>query len=77
MSTTTTAILVGLSTWLLLVFNPDGSIGLYSWPHVLLAAFAAVVAARSLSTVDPLRLRSLRRSVAATESDVPAGATRD
>jgi alpha-1,6-mannosyltransferase len=59
MSTTTLVILVGLSTWLMLVFQPDGSIGLYTLPHVLLATFAAVVAARSLVTVDPLRLRSV------------------
>lgn len=60
MSATTLAVLVGLSTWLMLMFNPDGSIGLYSLPHVLLATFAAVVAGRSLLTVDPLRLRSVR-----------------
>lgn len=72
MSTTTTAVVVGLSTWLLVVFNPDGSIGLYSWPHVLLAIVAAVVAARSLTTVDPLRLRSLRRAGVAAD---PVGAT--
>ncbi|MFE3289825.1 alpha-(1-_6)-mannopyranosyltransferase A [Rhodococcus sp. NPDC059234] len=59
MSTTTLVILVGLSTWLMLVFQPDGSIGLYTLPHVLLATFAAVVAARSLVTVDPLRIRSV------------------
>ncbi|SEL75504.1 alpha-(1-_6)-mannopyranosyltransferase A [Rhodococcus maanshanensis] len=58
MSTTTLMILVGLSTWLMLVFQPDGSIGLYTLVHVLLATFAAVVAAKSLVTVDPLRLRS-------------------
>ncbi|MGW5075355.1 alpha-(1-_6)-mannopyranosyltransferase A [Rhodococcus sp. NPDC004095] len=72
MSTTTLMVLVGLSTWLMLVFNPDGSIGLYSLPHVLLATFAAVVAARSLVTVDPLRLRSVREpKVAATTADAP------
>ncbi|MFD4294028.1 alpha-(1-_6)-mannopyranosyltransferase A [Rhodococcus sp. NPDC058505] len=65
MSTTTLMVLVGLSTWLMLMFNPDGSIGLYSLPHVLLATFAAVVAARSLVTVDPLRLRSGRAPAAA------------
>ncbi|TQF73583.1 alpha-(1-_6)-mannopyranosyltransferase A [Rhodococcus spelaei] len=65
MSTTTLVILVGLSTWLMLVFQPDGSIGLYTLPHVLLATFAAVVAARSLVTVDPLRIRSVSSTAAA------------
>ncbi|MFC4602162.1 alpha-(1-_6)-mannopyranosyltransferase A [Rhodococcus kronopolitis] len=60
MSRTTLMVVVGLSTWLMLVFQPDGSIGLYTLPHVLLATFAAVVAAKSLVTVDPLRLRSVR-----------------
>lgn len=57
LSPTTLAILVGLSSWLMLVFQPDGSIGLYSFPHVALATFASVVAAMSLRTEDPLRLR--------------------
>ena len=64
-------LLVGLSTWLMLVFQPDGSIGLYTLPHVLLATFAAVVAAMSLVTVDPLRLRSVRQHAEATP-DTPA-----
>lgn len=58
LSTRTLMILVGLSTWLMLVFRPDGSIGLYTFVHVALATFAAVVAALSLTRVDPLRLRS-------------------
>ncbi len=59
MSATTLTVLVGLSAWLMLVFQPDGSIGLYTFPHVVLATFAAVVAALSLRTVDPLRLRAV------------------
>nr|WP_246024020.1 alpha-(1->6)-mannopyranosyltransferase A [Nocardia yunnanensis] len=58
LSTTTLQVLVGVCTWLMLVFQPDGSIGLYDWVHVALATFAAVVAALSLSTVDPLKLRA-------------------
>ncbi|MFT7024354.1 MAG: alpha-1,6-mannosyltransferase [Rhodococcus sp. (in: high G+C Gram-positive bacteria)] len=57
LSTRTLMVLVGLSAWLMLVFRPDGSIGLYTLGHVALATFAAVVAALSLTTVDPLRLR--------------------
>ncbi|MFI7668987.1 alpha-(1-_6)-mannopyranosyltransferase A [Nocardia sp. NPDC049526] len=58
LSTTTLMVLVGLCTWLMLVFQPDGSIGLYSFGHVAAATFAAVVAALSLRRVDPLRLRA-------------------
>ncbi|MEU7140680.1 alpha-(1-_6)-mannopyranosyltransferase A [Nocardia sp. NPDC046473] len=63
LSTTTLMVLVGLCTWLMLVFNPDGSIGLYSFWHVALATFAAVVAAMSLRKVDPLRLRATPPSI--------------
>lgn len=58
LSTSTLMWLVGLCTWLMLVFQPDGSIGLYNFWHVAAATFAAVVAALSLRTVDPLRLHS-------------------
>lgn len=60
MSTPVLMLLVGLCTWLMLVFQPDGSIGLYTFWHVSAAIFAAVVAALSLRTVDPLRLRAQR-----------------
>ncbi|MEV5839773.1 alpha-(1-_6)-mannopyranosyltransferase A [Nocardia sp. NPDC052112] len=71
LSTTTLMVLVGLCTWLMLVFQPDGSIGLYSFTHVAAATFAAVVAALSLRKVDPLRLRATppeSNPVAVTES---------
>ncbi|GAA5058692.1 alpha-(1-_6)-mannopyranosyltransferase A [Nocardia callitridis] len=58
LSTTTLMLLVGVCTWLMLVFQPDGSIGLYNVWHVAAATFAAVVAAMSLRKVDPLRLRA-------------------
>lgn len=58
LSTRTLMVLVGLCTWLMLVFQPDGSIGLYNFWHVALATFASVVAALSLRTVDPLHLNS-------------------
>lgn len=70
LSTRTLMILVGLSTWLMLVFRPDGSIGLYTWAHVALATFAAVVAALSLTRVDPLRLRATPSTAVET---TPAG----
>ncbi|WP_405498105.1 alpha-(1-_6)-mannopyranosyltransferase A [Nocardia sp. NBC_00511] len=58
LSTTTLQVLVGLCTWLMLVFQPDGSIGLYNFWHVALSTFAAVVAALALRHVDPLKLRA-------------------
>jgi alpha-1,6-mannosyltransferase len=57
MSTGTLMVLVGLCTWLMLVFEPGGAIGMYNFWHVAAATFVAVVAALSLRTVDPLRLR--------------------
>ncbi|WP_242459186.1 alpha-(1-_6)-mannopyranosyltransferase A [Rhodococcoides fascians] len=60
LSRTTLMVLTGLSTWLMLVFQPDGAIGLYNIVHVALAVIAAVVAALALTRVDPLRLRSDR-----------------
>ena len=57
MSTGTLMALVGLCTWLMLVFEPGGAIGMYNFWHVAVATFVAVVAALSLRTVDPLRLR--------------------
>ncbi|WP_084530050.1 alpha-(1-_6)-mannopyranosyltransferase A [Nocardia crassostreae] len=62
LSTRTLQILVGLCTWLMLVFQPDGSIGLYTFWHVAAATFAAVVAALALRTVDPLKLRAPERA---------------
>ncbi|WP_405495091.1 alpha-(1-_6)-mannopyranosyltransferase A [Nocardia sp. NBC_00511] len=58
LSTNTLMALVGLCTWLMLVFNPDGNHGLDNFWHVAAATFVAVVAATSLRIVDPLRLRS-------------------
>lgn len=78
LSTRTLMILVGLSTWLMLVFQPDGSLGLYTFAHVVAATFAAVVAALSLRTVDPLRLRSSSKSPESeTENAQSAGDSSD
>lgn len=73
LSTRTLMVLVGLSTWLMLVFRPDGSIGLYTVAHVALATFAAVVAALSLTKVDPLRLRG-RSAKQSTHTEPPLAA---
>jgi alpha-1,6-mannosyltransferase len=38
------AAIAGLSTWVMVVFKPDGSHGMYSWLHVSLAATCALAA---------------------------------
>ncbi|MVU82166.1 alpha-(1-_6)-mannopyranosyltransferase A [Nocardia sp. ET3-3] len=57
LSTRTLQVLVGLCTWLMLIFQPDGS-PVSSIVHGTLAIFFAVVAALSLCKVDPLKLRA-------------------
>ncbi|MGB8387423.1 alpha-(1-_6)-mannopyranosyltransferase A [Mycobacterium sp.] len=42
------AIIAGLSTWVMVIFKPDGSHGMYSWLHFSLATACALVAAYSL-----------------------------
>jgi alpha-1,6-mannosyltransferase len=43
------AVIAGLSTWITVIWKPDGAHGMYSWTHVLLAAACAAVAWYSLS----------------------------
>lgn len=38
------ALIAGFSTWIMVIFKPDGSHGMYSWLHVLLATTCAVAA---------------------------------
>ena len=42
------AVVAGLSTWITVIWKPDGAHGMYSWAHVLLAAACAAVAWYSL-----------------------------
>ncbi|HSS24519.1 MAG TPA: alpha-(1-_6)-mannopyranosyltransferase A [Mycobacterium sp.] len=42
------AIIAGLSIWVMVIFKPDGSQGMYSWLHVSLATACALVAWYSL-----------------------------
>lgn len=42
------AVVAGLSTWIAVIWKPDGAHGMYSWPHVLLATACAAVAWYSL-----------------------------
>ncbi|KAA0120747.1 alpha-(1-_6)-mannopyranosyltransferase A [Mycolicibacterium sp. P9-22] len=43
------ALIAGFSTWIMVIFKPDGSHGMYSWIHVILATACAVAAWYSLS----------------------------
>jgi alpha-1,6-mannosyltransferase len=38
------AAIAGFSTWVMVIFKPDGSHGMYSWIHVFLATACALVA---------------------------------
>lgn len=58
LSTSTLMVLVGLCTWLMLAWKPDGDLGLYNPVHMLLATAVAGLAAWSLRQPDPLRLGS-------------------
>ncbi|WP_428338552.1 alpha-(1-_6)-mannopyranosyltransferase A [Mycobacterium sp.] len=42
------AAIAALSTWIMVIFKPDGAQGMYSWPHVLLATAVAAFAWRTL-----------------------------
>jgi alpha-1,6-mannosyltransferase len=42
------AAIAGFSTWIMVIFKPDGSHGMYSWIHVLLATACAALAWYSL-----------------------------
>ena len=42
------ALIAGFSTWIMVIFKPDGSHGMYSWLHVLLATACALAAWHSL-----------------------------
>ncbi|MCV7401019.1 alpha-(1-_6)-mannopyranosyltransferase A [Mycobacterium fragae] len=42
------AAIAGFSTWIMVIFKPDGAHGMYSWIHVLIATACAMVAWYSL-----------------------------
>jgi alpha-1,6-mannosyltransferase len=48
-SPTSIALIAGFSTWIMVIFKPDGSHGMYSWIHVALATFCALGAWYALS----------------------------
>ena len=57
------AVIAGLSTWITVIWKPDGAHGLYSWGHVLLATASGALAWYSLrrATVDKPRPRAVNR----------------
>jgi alpha-1,6-mannosyltransferase len=46
------AAIAALSTWIMVIFKPDGAHGMYSWPHVLLATAVAAFAWRTLNRAE-------------------------
>ncbi len=61
------AAIAGFSTWIMVIFKPDGSHGMYSWLHVILATGVAVAAWYSLAHAPEQAERP--------ESAEPAGST--
>ena len=43
------AAIAGFSTWIMVIFKPDGAHGMYSWVHVLVATTCALIAWYTLS----------------------------
>jgi alpha-1,6-mannosyltransferase len=42
------ALIAGFSTWVMVIFKPDGSHGMYSWLHFSVATACAILAWRAL-----------------------------
>jgi alpha-1,6-mannosyltransferase len=52
------AAIASFSTWIMVIFKPDGAHGMYSWVHVLLATACATIAWRALYGVSAPERRS-------------------
>jgi alpha-1,6-mannosyltransferase len=59
------ALIAGLSTWVMVIFKPDGSHGMYSWLHFSLATAVAVAAWYALYRVPAARTDAAEEPVAA------------
>jgi len=59
------AIIAGLSTWVMVIFKPDGSQGMYSWLQVSLATACALVAWYSLYRMPEPKATEAEEPVAA------------
>jgi alpha-1,6-mannosyltransferase len=64
------AVIAGLSTWITVIWKPDGAHGMYSWIHVLLATACAAAAWYSLQNA-PSRPRPRAVNMPSPERGVP------
>ena len=63
------ALIAGFSTWIMVIFKPDGAHGMYSWLHVLLATACAVAAWSWIHRETPWRPQSRPRSAVQNHID--------
>ena len=63
------ALIAGFSTWIMVIFKPDGAHGMYSWLHVLLATACAVAAWSWIHRETPWRPQSRPRSAVQSPID--------
>jgi alpha-1,6-mannosyltransferase len=59
------AAIAGFSTWVMVIFKPDGSHGMYSWIHVFLATACALVAWYTLYRAPQPRAQQVEEAVVA------------
>jgi alpha-1,6-mannosyltransferase len=59
------AAIAGFSTWVMVIFKPDGSHGMYSWIHVFLATACALVAWYTLYRAPQPRVQQAEEVVVA------------
>jgi len=57
--------IAGFSTWVMVIFKPDGSQGMYSWLHVFLATACALVAWYTLYRTPQPRAQQTEEAVVA------------
>jgi alpha-1,6-mannosyltransferase len=65
------AVIAGFSTWITVIWKPDGAHGMYSWIHVLLALGCAAVAWYSLYRVNRPRPPAVNRPLPEPDALLP------
>lgn len=65
------ALIAGFSTWITVIWKPDGAHGMYSWIHVLLATACAAAAWYSLYKAEPSRPRRRPVNTPSPAPDAP------
>ena len=58
--------IAGLSTWITVIWKPDGAHGMYSWPHVLLATALRCGGVVFAVPKHPTAVRSVRHRLGPT-----------